>query len=93
MNKESIPELTEEQAIFWRNKAKHYSSVTQLMRDIATEYGLRRNDVGFMLGDIFELTNGDETQVVWMWDFDRNGRGLADEVIDQRLAHLLRQVM
>ncbi|GLR12985.1 hypothetical protein GCM10007907_17750 [Chitinimonas prasina] len=93
MSKEPIPELTEEQAIFWRGRAKHCSSVTRLMRDIAAEYGLKRNDVGFMLADIFELTNGDETQVVWMWDFDRNGRGLADEVIDQRLAHLLKQAL
>lgn len=84
-------ELSSADVSLWRAKLSTYSSVSGLLRDLAMKYDVSRNDAGALLYSLFDDFSLDDISYIWKWDFDRCGKGLSDEDIDQRLSHLLKR--
>jgi hypothetical protein len=71
----------------WRKRLEATKSPSTVLREMASAYGVRRDDVSFMLLDISKASL-DELQLVWNWDFSGTGKGFSDADLDKRLEKL-----
>jgi hypothetical protein len=59
-----------------------------VLREIAQRYSLGRNALGMVLPDLCDEISTPEIQAIWTWDFEKKGRGLTDEELNEALSVL-----